>query len=279
MKCLEKASINARYIKSKGFDWSYIGGLYDIYMSNTQLYKYSDDYCKAFLEAYRSYNGTIWEGVYNNLFMEYLIDASGGNVSILDVGSGTSAHFRGMCKGLDISRVSKYTTIDKKPSSDIHGDLFAQYPDIRGRHTHIQKDVFDIKDELPVDTYDIVIIDIEPHSKEIDVYNIIYPYVKTEHIVICKCIGFIDLYSSSLANHLLNHMLDKGILHSFFGISCESLTRDVTIIVNKNKTEYKGSIFPCLEDKYVRYRGEPTNFIPLMMNNNAVHEHLLSIHV
>lgn len=287
---LTNAVKNARYLKSKGFDWSSIN-LYDFHIIQKEVrfitptcshplfnLAHFNEYMKVTRHVYEKWKySNMWEIVLYNLLMEYVL-ANNPSVSILDVGSGTSEQFRIMCTGLDTSRIATYTTIDKKPSSEIHNILYKEYPEIQSRHKHIEVDVFNSKDELRdcQNQFDILIMDVEPHGKEIDVYNIVYPYMRNEHIVICKCIGFIDLFGSAMANRLLLHMQAMSILHSSFGCcDINYLTRDIIAIVNKNKTEYRGMVFDCDNEKYSRYKSTKEDIISTMMDVDAFYEHLL----
>jgi hypothetical protein len=240
-ECLRRALLNAKHLKSKGFDWSQ-GCLYDIVQIQKNvkiitprcthpLFKPDthQHYIKGFREAYDKFKDTMWAVVFQNLLFEYITDHK--RVRVLDVGCGDSRHFQAMCKGIDPDKIIQYTTIDKKSRSGDHieGDIFALTPD------ELQKYGGE---------YDVVIMDIEPHGKELEVYDRVYPLLSTEHVVICKCVGFIDLYGPSLANRFLKELQQNmGILYTFFGV-CELnyLTRDVVAIVNKNGCTCNGNM-------------------------------------
>lgn len=275
--CLRRAVENARHLKSKKFNWSSIRWIdfvqmkrnnptwyHDATFRNSEMGKNYNKACEEYYLRYRHYS--LWEGVFFSLFMEY-IARSFGEMYVLDVGCDKCRHFRSMCKGINKDVISEYTTIDKKPVSEINSELLKEYPSIC--HTHVETDIFthagtDIEYDLDLylDLYDMVILDIEPHGKEIEVYNIIYPYLKDEHIVICKCIGYLDLYGSILANKFLDNLKKQGILYTYFGVmdmNC-NLTRDVVAIVNKKGCNYKGMVNKNgLKRKYVDesyYSGE-----------------------
>lgn len=283
-ECLKKALENARYLKSKGFDWSGVHLIdYVHILRDTSNYvcdsEHRDLYIKAYIECYDSYKNTIWACVYSNLLMGYIMDTltdTNNQISILDVGCGTCMHFRSMCKGIDSKNISKYTTIDKKSSKELHSKLYDEHPTIF--HTHMQIDILDenisslLDEALHHDTYDIVVLDIEPHGNEIKIYERIYPYLKQEHIVICKCIGFIDLYGPSMANDFLSNVQEANILHTYFGV-CELsgyLTRDVVAIINKKGCNYKGIINKKEIDKYIYYDYERDKHIPTTMSKYFV---------
>jgi hypothetical protein len=54
------------------------------------------------------------------------------------------------------------------------------------------------------DTFDIVLIDIEPHGREIEVYENIKHLMNPEHLCILKHVAFIDLFGSAFADRFLD---------------------------------------------------------------------------
>ena len=246
-QCLHDAVVNAKNLKSKGFDWSNID-LHHIFSSfrnahpNFLTPKFDDRtteiYCKAFLEAYDNYHNTMWGVVFSNLLCEYVMQNI-PKLNILDIGCGKSTHYKAMSMGLGNMN---YVSIDKLPSNV--------------SKNHYTFDIFDetfsenFHDTFK-DTFDIVIIDIEPHGKEVEIYNRILPCMKNEHIVFLKCIGAMDLYGSGLASNLL--LENKHMLHSYFGMyEFNYIMRDVVAVMKKDGcTEYKGMV---LCDDNTKYR-------------------------
>jgi hypothetical protein len=199
-------------------------------------------------EAYGTYKETMWAVVFHNLLLEYI--TSHKSVRILDVGCGDSRHFQAMSKGIDPEKITQYTTIDKKSRDQgdhIQGDIFELTPDA------LQKYGAD---------YDIVIMDIEPHGRELEVYDKVYPLLNTEHIVICKCIAFIDLYGPSMANRFLCDLQqNRGILYTFFGVSeLNYMTRDVVAIVHKDGCTCRGNV---IGDELDKYRHDEKEYQPI----------------
>lgn len=144
---------------------------------------------------------------YNMSYREVLIYSKLGKclsqhstqkLNVLDVGSGELLTAKKLIH--DTSFVNTYTTIDNKidPSEYIH--------DIQ--HCIDTFEYFNIdilKDDFVTDKkYDIVFIDVEPHGKEIEVYERVKHCLSPKHLCILKHVGFIDLYGSYLADRFLS---------------------------------------------------------------------------
>lgn len=200
-------------------DWSNIGGI-DALKTIPFQHICNNEYREAWLTAYDNYHQTIWGTVFFNLLGEKLLAqciSHKQRLHVLDVGCGTSQLFRNMFhKNDDISKEAcSYVSIDKCP--ELNGIItmpnidFTVSDPIRRRdlrwvaehcdRSHTMMDVFDTNSHLdaPLNSHNIMIIDIEPHGREWEVYQRFLPYMKQCHILILKCVGFIDLFASNMA--------------------------------------------------------------------------------
>lgn len=70
------------------------------------------------------------------------------------------------------------------------------------KHEHYIKDIFEDSLELSKQ-FDVVFIDIEPHGKEIQVYEKIKHWMKPTHLCILKHVAFIDMFGSTFADRFI----------------------------------------------------------------------------
>jgi hypothetical protein len=85
--------------------------------------------------------------------------------------------------------------------------------------------------------YDIVLIDIEPHGREIDVYDKIRHLLKPTHMCILKHVASIDLVGAGYADAFIDEHRDT--LWDFFGendASSADGVRDVFVILSNEHT-------------------------------------------
>ena len=109
--------------------------------------------------------------------------------------------------------------------------------------THLQADAF----ALPPDwsghsKFDVLIIDVEPHGKEIMVYDNVVSSLADDHLVVLKCVGDLDIYGQALADFFLSAMLSRKRLIDYFGVADINLTRDIFAVVSKHDVEFDGTI-------------------------------------
>jgi len=123
----------------------------------------------------------------------------------------------------------EYTSIDIDTSITSHGS------NSHG-NKHITGDIFTLNfDEfLQKDYFDIIIIDHEPHGREIKVYNKFLNYLANTHLIICNHITFIDLLGPYIANNFLDNLSNQNKLVDYFGISDSNLqmSRDLYVIAS-----------------------------------------------
>lgn len=215
------AMSNANTLKSNIGDWSDVAST------------------KAIITASDSYKQTPWGATFTSLVGEQLLEPS-----ILDIGSGKSATFKNLI-GENGKKVANYVSIDIQVSEETSKALLVDVAGLK-HHKHIQADIFELPLNWFVDhkKFDVVIIDIEPHGREIDVYDVIADNMKDIHLIILKCVGFIDLMGSAFADRFLYKLMSEKRLVDFFGVSNLNLTRDVFIIASRkgNEVEFDGCI-------------------------------------
>ena len=225
---------NVDNLKSNLADWSNIKE--QVYSHENQIAK--DEYRNAWLHTSRTYKDTIWGVTFKNLVGESLSTQCTDPVYILDVGCGHKSTFNNLVKGNDVSRF-KYTSIDKDASVEpsIVADVFCEY------------DKQKIYTELQEYTYNVIIIDIEPHSKEIEIYELFKKFMKHDHLVILKCVGFIDFYGSFYADRFIKKLFDEKQLVDYFAVSeLNIMTRDVFIVVGHD-VDFRRTITSKIEER------------------------------
>jgi hypothetical protein len=157
--------------------------------------------------------------------------------NVLDVGSGELLTAQTLIK--NTSFVGTYTAIDFKVDAHQHGKHVKPYVD---EFEYVNIDI--LKDEFMPHSdllYDIVIIDVEPHGKEIEVYEKIKHFLNESHLCVLKHVGCIDLYASGLANTFLTKYEEE--LSDYYGestglryLSALHYIRDVFVIFDKEKS-------------------------------------------
>ena len=196
---------------------------------------------KAQVTTYDEYHQTPWGATFVNLVGQGL-SAGLSSIDILDVGSGRSSTFKNLMSGHQ-SR-GRYMSIDKGVSVKESKSLFGCGVLDSFQKSHLQADVF----KLPLDWTDecrmlgmpgfekckVVILDIEPHGRELDVYDAIVDALDEVHIIVLKCVGSMDTMGMGFADYFLSSMLDRKRLVDYFGVSESNLTRDVFVIATRH---------------------------------------------
>lgn len=191
--------------------------------------------------TYRSHILDSFE--YNMSYREVLIYSKLGaclseqpkKLNVLDVGSGKLLTAKKLIK--NTSFVGTYTAIDHQvdPTKHIHDlqrfmDAFEYY------------NIDILKEDFVTDKkYDIVLIDVEPHGKEIEVYERLKHCLSETHLCILKHVGFIDLYGSCLADRFL--MKYEAYVSDYYGectgkiISTLHEIRDVFVLFDMSTSK------------------------------------------
>lgn len=189
---------------------------------------------KAWLEAYRGYQQNAWGATLANLLGHNL--AALAPLKILELGSGSYETFKNLTTG--IKRSISYHSVDKKPSPAL---LSVDC------HVHNIADVFVDTVELPKDYFNVLVVDIEPHGREIELLDRFEPCMQNEYTIILKCIGDMDVYGSGYADPPLNHLKSKNVLLDAFAVTDMELTRDVYAVCSRDACDFDGRIYNGLE--------------------------------
>jgi hypothetical protein len=229
---VSNAMLNAYKLKSSVGNW-------EDAVESLQNSKYTHN---AIITAYDSYNQTPWGATFTSLLGRNLLASSLCN-NILDIGSGRSATFNNLISKQNVTNEIRYVSIDNKISTD---ETKAFLIDIQCLHTHIPEDIF----KLPLNwfnnhkRFDVVIIDVEPHGRELEVYDVIADSLADNHLIILKCVGMIDLMGTAFADRFISKMLSRQRLVDYFGVANLNLTRDVFVIARSegHHVKFDGSI-------------------------------------
>ena len=181
-------------------------------------------------EATRLYE-TYQESQYaHHMLASIFSNLSHTPINILDVGSG-----RAMTANIAIANhknVNIYTAIDRSINASVFICEIQRYiqkfqyiqVDVENADLNITNDVNDL--------YDVVIIDIEPHGDEVDIYNKISKYMKPTHICILKHVGFIDMHGPFHADRFIANNIER--IHDYFAqSSLKQGLRDIFIVMSR----------------------------------------------
>jgi hypothetical protein len=169
---------------------------------------------------------------------QFLSSETTRKYNVLDIGSGELLTAQALIK--NTSFVGTYTAIDFKVDAHQYGKDVKSYVD---QFEYVNIDI--LKDEFMPSNgdilYDIVIIDVEPHGNEIEVYEKIKHILNESHLCVLKHVGSIDLYGSGLANTFLTKY--EQDMSDYYGestgprhLSPLHYMRDVFVIFDKEKT-------------------------------------------
>lgn len=193
--------------------------------------KYRDNY----IDAYDNYSMSYREFLIYKQLGKYLSKSIvHKKLNVLDVGSGKLHTAERLIK--DTSFVGVYTAIDNIVDANEYSRNILPYVEtFEYSNTDILKGDFTSEN-----IYDIVFIDVEPHSHEIEVYEKIKHCLAKSHLCILKHVGFIDLYGSSLADKFMTKYEEE--MSDYYGetsgktIPILSYVRDVFVIFDTHKT-------------------------------------------
>lgn len=210
--------------------------------------KYMEGYVRSYDEFHQTLYGVVLFNIIGARILD-MFNKQGKEVRVLDVGCGTSRHFGNMFKGHNgcTKQTCAYVGIDNSEdiasvvnSKSKHGcacdcicelkckdyKLFRDYCDALTRfyhkqrmgwmcdhvqHKHVAMDVFtDVPHNISNDHFDIMILDIEPHGREWEVYEKFICKMKDEHLVILKCIGNMDMSASRFVYDFIDNVQDHG---------------------------------------------------------------------
>jgi hypothetical protein len=230
IKAIRRAIEGACLFKSGVADWSAIRKHVYARGENPYPCKINSDefeqYRSAVITAFEKYRQTNWGATYMSLLGKHLLACNDRKMNVLEIGSGKCMTIKNMTDG-NPEAVFEYTSIDRATDDNCFGCR------------HIKMDVSDDLDDcFEIDDdyrFDILIIDIEPHGKEIEIYEKFVRYGATKHVIILKCVGWMDLYATLLADRFLSHLKCSNRLMDYFGIGDYNyFTRDVTVVASRD---------------------------------------------
>lgn len=165
-------------------------------------------------------------------------------LNILDIGCGQMTTVQKLIQ--NTSYVDTYTAVDIK---DMQSHATQIIPYVK-TFEFLQKDIF--KDSLSLSKkYDIVIIDIEPHGKEKEVYEIIKSFLnESSHLCILKHVGYLSIYGCCLADSFINTYED--VISDYYAEFPRNMNdireiRDIFILFDSIKTENIHALLPAGE--------------------------------
>ena len=197
--------------------------------------KYDEQCRKARDSGMSSYREAL---MYQHIGKYLTLGTNKRKYNVLDVGSGELLTAQTLIK--NTSFVGTYTAIDYQVDAYKYGKHVQPYV---GEFKYINIDI--LKEEfIPSNSdmlYDIVMIDVEPHGKEIEVYEKIKHCLSESHLCVLKHVGYISMYGSSLANTFLTRYENE--ISDYYGestgpcyVSPLHHMRDIFVIFDTHKS-------------------------------------------
>ena len=185
---------------------------------------------------YDTYHQTSWEATFNKLLgnnIKVFYNKLNRKPRILDICCGKREFFHSL--QLYEDEEVEYASIDILTGMD----------SLNKHSKHITGDIFkiDLDVHLEANYYDIIIIDHEPHGREVEIYQKFMKYSREEHMVICNHICSLGMAGSSLATAFLLKLSENNKLIDFFGVNDINMIRSLYVIASKICVEFDGTIF------------------------------------
>lgn len=172
-------------------------------------------------------------------------------VRILDVGCG---QLRTISMLVDNGLLPvTYAGIDKRLDCGVLSEAITRISSTR----FTAKDYVDVdKSDLGPEGYDVLIVDIEPHGREVHVYERFKSFMKRTHLCILKHVGSLDGYGSYLADNFLRTYIKSGHVCDYYAQNdWKKEFRDVFVIMSLTPVvldaqcqELATGTFPCYMD-------------------------------
>lgn len=205
----------------------------DIVYLQTALYRTIKEWRKqdSLVDISQRKNYVLWDTLKETKFSYVFLQTLGSNLfrkrlHVFDVGSGKSSTSRIIAGDHE---VGKYHSIDwGMEESRFEG----KSNDIK----HYRMDVYghDVTKDMPLNTFDVIIIDIEPHGQEILIYT------KATHMCVLKHIGSLDS-GSHMADRFLGYFIDTRNVYDYFAeTSLNRGYRDVFVVMSKDPVRLDG---------------------------------------
>jgi hypothetical protein len=155
------------------------------------------------------------------------------NIAILEVGSG---HCRTVPYLCSIESDIVYHSIDLKEFS-------TELPHYIS-HTHHKGCAFseDTDNEIPIDFFNILIVDIEPHGSEVQLLKKYEKFMKNNYIVILKCVGcMMSLFNEQFGKAALSYLKYNHILIDYIANGDPFVNADIIVMCSRQPTSYEGT--------------------------------------
>ena len=117
-------------------------------------------------------------------------------------------------------------------------------------HIHHEFDVFKCNPEdvarIPLCYFHVMIIDIEPHGREIEIFEMFENQMQEEYMIIFKCIASMDMYGNQMADRVLNHLCNSRKLVDVFAVDCGDCNiRDVFAVCSRRQggVDFIGNVY------------------------------------
>lgn len=252
---LETSVFDAHSLVSHVGDWS----------------KYDDTYLSTTLwsDVYRKYHQELWGATMTSILGQKCVELL-NEVHVLHIGAGKHRTFHNLFDGTESACKIVYHSIDREESPKVcikvqrkYGVFYEEdfephvlqsliklnksigvdllvHPQIV-KHTHYVFDAFEIPNPdtiLPLNSFHMMIVDIEPHGREWEIFSNYERYMCEQYIVIFKCIGCIDIIGNAFAQQVLKKIHAFRKLVDVFAISSfPEMNRDVIAICSRHPIE------------------------------------------
>lgn len=184
----------------------------------------NDDYL---LRERETYGQASWGAQFIKHLATVALDKF-GNLAILELGAGPCLTVSNLLAGIPSRTNVAYHSIDKHAYVPVLPPTVAR--------THHQGCAFqdDTYANVPTDFFNVLIVDIEPHGREVELVKKCHTFLKHEFIVIFKCIGSMDIWGSALGSYALTYMKEHYKLIDI--VHCDSwMFRDVIAVCSKRE--------------------------------------------
>lgn len=154
------------------------------------------------------------------------------HIAILEIGSGCCRTVPYLCS---IESDIVYHSIDLKEFS-------TELPPYIS-HTHHQGCVFseDTDNKIPIDFFNILIIDIEPHGREVQLLKKYEKFMKNNYIVLLKCVGCMSLFGEKFGITALSYLKYNHILIDYIANGKPFVNTDIIAMCSRQPTSYEGT--------------------------------------
>ena len=231
---LENTFEDTLRFRSAGFNFVKYLPLITSFFANNLETLIADTYLHKWQSVRQKYVRCHWEILFNNNLGKYL--SKNKLTKILEVGCGNYKY-----SGFNIinknNGMFEYYGIDTR---DI----------INENYTIIKIDIFEenviekLNQRLCDNYFDVLIIDVEPHGREIQIHDIVSKYMKkNEYLCILRCIGHMDMFGSNAGNYFINEMVKRKLLKDMIAFHSDYLeNRDGYLVMTGCESNYNGTI-------------------------------------